>query len=86
MGKLTKRMRACLELIAREPHGKVDVYDSRLDQFCDDSRLVGGTDTINRCFDAKLLDQRYNGCMDTGTIEVTPAGRAALARAQETSR
>lgn len=82
MGKLTKRMRACLELVASDPRGVVDVYDERLAKFCDDNTHIRMDDTINRCFTAKLLDQKYNGCMDTGTIEITPAGLAALSEGE----
>jgi hypothetical protein len=80
---LTKRVRACLALVAGEPHGVIDVYDPRLEVFCDDNTHIRFDDTINRCFTAKLLVQRYNGCTDTGTVEVTPAGRSALSRARE---
>lgn len=78
MARLTKRMRACLELVASDAQGILNVYDERLDQFCDDSPLRDGTDTINRCFEAKLLEQYYDGDSDNGTIVILPAGRRAL--------
>lgn len=80
--KLTKRMRACLELVASDRMGSLDVYDERLEQFCDDDG--DRTDTINRCFNAKLLVQIYDGDADSGSISILPAGREALSHKEPT--
>ena len=76
--KLTARMRACLELVASDPSGSLDIYDDRIEQFCDDNDSIRVDDTINRCFSAKLLTQIYDADADTGSINITPAGLAAL--------
>lgn len=63
-----------LRLVASE-RGVIDCDDERLDEFSNN----GDPDTLNVCFQRRLLRQRYDTSSDSGTIEITPDGIAAIA-------
>lgn len=74
MTKISEAMLACVRVVASERFN-MDQEDPRLKPFQHDRP---GTDVFNQCIQAGLLRARHCDLSDSGSVELTPAGRLAL--------
>jgi hypothetical protein len=79
--EITPQRLACLKAVATA-HICMDHEDRALLPFLDDNSTLTEPDTFNQCHDAGWLKSWHDSRIDNSYVELTDAGRAALASPQ----
>jgi hypothetical protein len=76
---LTPERLACLQAVVAAGGRHVEHDHPLLAPFCDDNSTMTKPDVFNQCHDGGWLRSGYDDRIDTSFVELTEAGRAALA-------